>query len=136
MRIDLNKLDGTWQTPKTEVRDYDVKVFVPNAQRRRSYKTVDNESGLTWIVRIDDCLVHDKNEPMVEFYDARYDFVELDIAGKPESGQFVTRYSAETIYRSACTGTGINLHGGVDSWSVSAELVMEIAHWVAINAKK
>lgn len=60
------------------------------------------------------CLTHDKDEPMVEFYDADY-------AGKPglwSLGQFVSRYYLKTL--TAHPIAGLCLDGGVPKWSIAA----------------
>ena len=66
---------------------------------------------------LDNCLIHDSLEPLVEFYDRRYDF------DKSEDGvvlgQFVSRYNMSTL-REHTPGVGLNLHGGVSNWSISA----------------
>lgn len=65
------------------------------------------------------CLTHDEDEPMIEFYDADYDF-DLDCDGEV-LGQFVSRYYAETLlegYDEDFGCSGINLDGGVPKWSI------------------
>ena len=57
------------------------------------------------------CLTHDKDEPLIEFYDARYDF-------GPE-GQFVSRYYAKTLLEGE--NNGLCLDGGFREWDVDAE---------------
>lgn len=79
---------------------------------------LDPESQMTWAVRLvqrgdayglHDQLTHDKDEPLVEFFDTRYAHTPL--------GQFVSRYYLGTLL--SCED-GINLDGGVPAWSVSA----------------
>jgi hypothetical protein len=65
---------------------------------------------------LNNCLTHDKDEPMVEFYDSRYPHCEY--------GQFVTRYYVSTILGTDGWGQGTGgliLHGGVPAWTVNAE---------------
>lgn len=62
---------------------------------------------------LDFCLTYDENEPLVEFYDARYPHTEF--------GQFVSRYYYSTLSKDP--GRGINLDGGVDDWFVDAHQV-------------
>lgn len=62
----------------------------------------------------DNCLTHDEDSPLVEFYDARqYDktFGQL--------GQFVSRYYCKTILEGAFPW-GLSLDGGIPQWSVSS----------------
>jgi len=57
-------------------------------------------------------LVHDKDDPLVEFYDSRYPHTDY--------GQFVSRYYASTLLEGE--NRGLCLDGGnADSWSVSAD---------------
>ena len=86
-----------------------------------------------WTVRVifegdkygrDMCLVHDDAEPMIEFYDADYDF-DTDTDGKV-LGQFVPRYCADTILEDIKTTNGIDLHGGVPKWTIEKICYREI----------
>ena len=68
------------------------------------------------------CLTHTEDDPLVEFYDARYDYTEL--------GQFVSSYSASTLtgecewsFGSDSRETGLNLEGSVSDWFVDADQV-------------
>lgn len=81
-----------------------------------------NEAGRAFNVRLvrlgdryglDDCLVHDEDEPLVEFYDATYE----NTPDFGERGQFVSRYYLATFR--AVRG-GIDLCGYVREWEVSA----------------
>lgn len=69
-----------------------------------------------------DCLTHDEDRPMVEFYDRRYAHGDW-----PDRGQFVSRYYVGTLlghegfYGGEPTG-GLCLDGGnANEWSVSAD---------------
>jgi hypothetical protein len=70
------------------------------------------------------CLVHDRDEPLVEFYDARY-------AGKegfdPE-GQFISRYYVGTILERP--HTGLDLYGGEPQWKVCADDMELVKLWL------
>ncbi len=70
------------------------------------------------------CLVHDDAEPMIEFYDADYDF-DTDADGKV-LGQFVSRYCADTLLEDSKTTSGINLDGGVPKWTIEKTCYREI----------
>lgn len=69
---------------------------------------------------LDHCLAHDKDEPLVEFYDARYPFTEF--------GQFVARYDISTILDG--DDAGINLDGGVPEWTISADDMAAVRAWL------
>jgi hypothetical protein len=60
----------------------------------------------------DDCLTHDRPDPMVEFYDAPQD---------PEKfgrrGQFVARYYLSTLI---CTRAGLTLDCDIPAWTLDA----------------
>ena len=71
---------------------------------------------------LNNCLTHTEDDPLVEFYDARYDHTEL--------GQFVSSYSASTLtgegewsFGSDSRETGLNLEGSVSDWFVDADQV-------------
>jgi len=70
-------------------------------------------------------VIHDKDEPLVEFYDSRYVF-----SGEPgaEYGQFVSRYYLRMIMGAG----GINLDGGVDAWTIDAG-TMALARQILVN---
>ena len=124
------------------------------------YKAIDPNSGIRWCVRIvfegdnyglNHCLEHDKDEPMIEFYDMDSgaaaimrnsdDKTEAYLA--EEYGQFVSRYYYSTLKMRDPLGKGnaltdwsergLNLHGGVDRWSVSSEFMVKAM--AAINAE-
>ena len=116
-----------------------------------TYKAIDPESGIRWCVRIvfegDDygrnhCLTHDETEPTIEFYDMDSRAADLmrgsddkteAYLGK-EYGQFVSRYCWSTLkFEEILNGKtptdwserGLNLHGGVDRWSVSSAFMVD-----------
>ena len=65
---------------------------------------------------LDNCLTHEGDKPLVEFYDTRYPHTEF--------GQFVSRYYVETILNDDGYGPkdcGLILHGGVPEWTLSAK---------------
>jgi hypothetical protein len=98
---------------------------------------VHNQLGVRFNVRLvkkgdryglDNCLVHEKDEPIVEFYDARHPHTEY--------GQFITRYAVSSL-----RGTdewsrrahwpdlrthGLDLMGHVAAWKLEPENVREV----------
>ena len=89
-----------------------------------------NDDGRTFTVRIihegdryglNDCLTHDESAPMVEFFDKTYEEAVFQIEGFTPLGQFVSRYYLKTLAKDDGADYGINLHGGVDVWRVSAQ---------------
>lgn len=71
-------------------------------------------------------LTHDKEDPLVEFYDARFPHTDL--------GQFVTRYSLSTLTEDGKKG-GLNLQGGIPDWYVSEEAMNQVRDWLkSINS--
>ena len=125
-----------------------------------TYKSIDPESGIRWCVRIvfegdsyglNHCLEHDKDEPLIEFYDMdsgaaaimrnSEDKTEAYLA--EEYGQFVSRYYWSSLNFDERFGEqktvtdwsqrGLCLHGGVDRWSVSSEFMVKAM--AAINAE-
>lgn len=67
----------------------------------------------------DDCLTNDK-EPLVEFYDSRYD--SKNFMGR---GQFVSRYYVKTIL-SGEYPRGLALYGNEPEWIVSADEMLDV----------
>lgn len=74
---------------------------------------------------LDFCLTYDSqvNDPLVEFYDARYPHTEY--------GQFVSRYYASTLSERD-TG-GLCLDGGVPEWSVTEADMHLVRKWVSLH---
>lgn len=109
------------------------------SQRHLAIARVVNDAGRAFHVRLvrhgdryglNDCLVHDKVDPLVEFYDATY---ENDRRFTPGLGQFASRYSLSTL-----TGNpggygndhlhsprGIALCGHVPEWTVTGGNVVD-----------
>lgn len=91
---------------------------------------VTNENGVPFNVRIvrkgdryglDDKLVHDKADPMVEFFDARHMHT--------PRGQFVSRYYLSTL-REREVDRGLNLYGGEPEWYLDASAMREVHAWL------
>lgn len=81
------------------------------------------------VVRIGDryglnfCLTHDKDEPLVEFYDTRHPHTEF--------GQFVSRYYLSTILER--DNMGLCLYGREPEWEVSAEDMAAVRAWLELE---
>lgn len=72
-----------------------------------------------------DCLTHEFEDPLVEFYDTQFDFT--------PHGQFVTRYYASTLLGLDAWGRttgGLVLDYGVESWVIDAESMDRIRDFV------
>ena len=67
----------------------------------------------------ENCLTHDKSDPLIEFYDTRYK--DSDFNG----GQFVSRYYLSTLLQHK-PDTGLNLHGGVPDWKIDAQNLQNV----------
>ena len=89
-----------------------------------------NDQGMIWLVRIVQkgdkygrtfCLGHDKNDPMVEFYDCRFEFSEY--------GQFVSRYYLSTLMEGE-QERGLYLDDGVPCWQISSEGMLRVREWL------
>lgn len=98
---------------------------------------VTNHEGTTFNVRLvlkgdtygrNGCITHGEDDPMIEFYDTRYDFSDWE-----GLGQFVSRYYFSTLDERKLTfegeSYGLNLDGGVDAWYVDGENMDEILGW-------
>lgn len=71
---------------------------------------------------LNDCRVHNDNDPLIEFYDARYNHSKY--------GQFVSRYYASTLTGKCewssgrdSRKTGLNLDCSISDWFVDANQV-------------
>jgi len=69
------------------------------------------------------CLTHDKTDPLVEFYDARY------VKGFEPLGQFVSRYYLSTLLERN-NDYGLCLDGGVPNWYVDEEAMKQVYEWL------
>lgn len=92
----------------------------------------DTRSHLVWVVRIvehgdnyglNDALTHKGERPLVEFYDTRHEHTDL--------GQFVTRYFLGTLIDGE---GGLNLQGGVPTWSINEPCMNRIRGWLRRQA--
>lgn len=92
----------------------------------------DTRSHLVWAVRIveqgdkyglKDRLTHEGEEPLVEFYDTRYEHTDL--------GQFVSRYFIDTL---ADGEGGLNLDGCEPEWTIHRPCMHRIRDWLRRQA--
>ena len=71
-----------------------------------------------------------KDQNLVSFYDTRYDHTQY--------GQFVGRYYANTLLGlegwssrgSSIRDKGLNLHGGIDNWSINADNANHVVDFI------
>ena len=63
----------------------------------------------------ENCLTHNEQEPLIEFYDARYPHTEY--------GQFVSRYYQTSL--TSKEGNGVNLDGGIEDWKIDGKSLNE-----------
>lgn len=70
-----------------------------------------------------DCLTHEQQDPLIEFYDSRF----MDKFGP--RGQFVSRYYCSTIMESDYP-TGLSLDGGVPAWGLSADSMLQVKDFI------
>lgn len=73
----------------------------------------------------DNCLTHDKADPLVEFYDARY--TKLD-----PLGQFISNYYLSTLMNTQWGDCreGLNLYGGEPDWYIDKQGMTEVFEWL------
>jgi len=95
-----------------------------------------NDEGNTFTVRIvydgepygrEMVLTHYEHDPLIEFYDADYDFAK-DENGKV-LGQFVSRYYKSTL-NTPPHDRGLNLQGDVPKWGIDANTLTKILDWI------
>ena len=74
-----------------------------------------------------DCLVHDKLEPLVEFYDVKHQQV-----GEWARGQFVSRYYLTTLLDRPPSHVkcDLSLVGYEPAWTVKAYQMKKIMRWI------
>jgi hypothetical protein len=84
---------------------------------------ITNRDGRKFFIRVvfrgdsygrNDCLEHDDDMPMIEFYDWTYRSNDFG-----PRGQFVSRYNADTLARRD-DSVGLNLQGDVSVWWVDS----------------
>ena len=71
-----------------------------------------------------------KDQNLVSFYDTRYDHTQY--------GQFIGRYYADTLLGldgwssrgSSIRDRGLNLHGGIDDWSINADNANHVVDFI------
>ena len=99
-------------------------------------KFIDNERGQPWTIRIveegdkygrDDCLTYEKDEPVVEFYDADHPH-DIDPISGTILGQFVSRYYISTIMDG--NGGGLNLMGYEPKWTINSLAMDSIREYI------
>lgn len=72
---------------------------------------------------LNNCLTHDKVDPLVEFYDQRYIHTPL--------GQFVSRYYMSTLLEKKDQHVGLDLQGNVPDWKINAEQMNLVREWLS-----
>lgn len=106
-----------------------------------------SESGRQFNVRLvrkgdryglNDCLTHDKDAPMVEFYDGSQDPAKFG-----PRGQFISRYYLDTLTGAdrlsrgdVRNGGGLCLHGGVPEWDLDSVAAATAVKWAVTENSK
>jgi len=79
-----------------------------------------------------DCLVHDQDDPLVEFFDSRYDNSKFALG----LGQFISSYYLTTLLGLSQfgpgqhqRGLGLDLQGGVPDWRVDGRSMNQVLVW-------
>lgn len=73
-----------------------------------------------------DCLTHDKDDPLVEFWDLKH----ADGTFGP-GGQFVSRYYLSTLFGAGTKRVGgLQLEGSVDAWHITGPCLRDIEEWL------
>jgi len=76
---------------------------------------------------LDDVLLHDEDDPLVEFYDA-----EQSVQKFGPLGQFVNRYYASTLLARNDPHAPLALDMGTPEWTVSAEEAEVVSAWLSL----
>jgi len=103
--------------------------------------TITNANGRTFNVRLvatgerygrEDCLVHDRAMPLVEFYDAS----RPSGACVQSRGQFVSRYYFTDLMDPAILVRGLDLQGDVPEWKLDAAAFADAWRWLRDQATR
>jgi len=74
---------------------------------------------------LNDCLTHNEELPMIEFYDARHkDNQEW------KRGQFISRYDSDTLLGETKPNRMLDLYGGEDEWTIYPDDLRRIYCWL------
>jgi hypothetical protein len=73
---------------------------------------------------LQDCLTHDQDDPLVEFYDAKWAGVKFG-----PRGQFVSRYYAGTLLESDHPD-GLALDGAISEWAASPQDMQQVIEFI------
>lgn len=74
---------------------------------------------------LNDCLTHDHEDVLVEFYDAKQDPAKFG-----RRGQFVSRYHYTTLLDAGSYPSGLQLDGGVPAWSISKVGMRDVVRYI------
>jgi hypothetical protein len=74
-------------------------------------------------------LLHEQDEPLVEFYDAEQDSTKFG-----PLGQFVNRYNITTLLSRKHPGMPLALDLGIPRWTVSAEHMALVERWLELQS--
>lgn len=69
--------------------------------------------------------LHDKDDPIIEFYDARRAGAQFG-----EHGQYIASYYLSSLAERQ-SGSGLQLHGAVPSWAIDGESMDAIMSWIS-----
>lgn len=103
-------------------------LTVWNTEIKRSFNVRIVEKGDKYGMGM--CLTHDADDPLVEFYDASYNF-DKDENGRV-LGQFVSRYYMSTLAGEYTGVHGLCLDmGNADSWTVDKTSMKLVGDWLS-----
>ena len=89
-----------------------------------------NSNDINFLVRVvedgekyglNQSLTHSGKEPLVEFYDSRFEDTEY--------GQFISRYNKNTLIDMP-SSAGLILDGNVPEWTIDSNAINEITLWL------
>jgi len=79
---------------------------------------------------LNNCLTHEKDDPLVEFYDTRY----ANRKGFGPKGQFVSRYYLSTLLE-RMDGYGLDLMGYEPSWKIDRKAMKVVMSFLRAYSK-
>jgi hypothetical protein len=104
-----------------------------NTENKRSFNVRVVMQGDSYGAKM--CLINDEKEPLVEFYDASYDF-DKDPDGKV-LGQFISRYGMSSLAGEYDGSHGLCLDlSDPESWSIDKTSMKLVNDWLLDIANK
>lgn len=129
MSVTQEQIQEALEKIKTIVESIDMEQVDAELENHLNILKVTNSNGLSFNVRIvrkgdtygrNNCLTHDEDKALVEFYDTRFPHTSL--------GQFVSRYYADTMLNRG--PRALDLDSGIPSWTIDDDAMTVVHRWL------